>query len=184
MNTVADSLAVLGSSKCTNEENYLLQRFARSVLGTNSIDNGSRLYNSASRIGLGSSLSVSGTTNYITDLEQTELVLAIGTNLSASAPAISYAVKRAVKQHGVKLLLIEPRQTKLSSFAHLWLRPKAGTDMVLVNGLAKVIVDEGLLDEEFVTRRTDNFEPFAESLKRYTLKYVEGGHRRWRSRNL
>ncbi len=169
----ADSLAVLGSSKCTNEENYLLQRFARCVLGTNNIDNGSRLYNSASRIGLGCSLSVSGSTNYLTDLEQTELILVIGTDPSASAPAVSYAIKRAVKQHGVRLLLIEPRQTKLSSFAHLWLRPKVGTDMVLVNGLAKVIVDEGLLDEEFVTRRTDNFEAFAESLKPYTLKYVE-----------
>jgi formate dehydrogenase alpha subunit len=167
------SLAVLGSSKCTNEENYLLQRFARSVLGTNNIDNGSRLYNSASRIGLGSSLSFSGTTNYLTDLEQTELILVIGADPSASAPAIGYAIKRAVKQHGVKLLLIEPRQTKLSSFARLWLRPKVGTDIVLTNGLAKVIIDEGLLDEEFVTRRTDNFEAFAESLKRYTLKYVE-----------
>jgi formate dehydrogenase alpha subunit len=167
------SLAVLGSSKCTNEENYLLQRFARSVLGTNNIDNGSRLYNSASRIGLGSSLSFSGTTNYLTDLEQTELILVIGADPSASAPAIGYAIKRAVKQHGVKLLLIEPRQTKLSSFARLWLRPKVGTDIVLTNGLAKLIVDEGLLDEEFVTRRTDNFEAFAESLKRYTLKYVE-----------
>jgi formate dehydrogenase alpha subunit len=169
----ADSLAVLGSSKCTNEENYLLQRFARAVFGTNNIDNGSRLYNSASRVGLGSSLSFSGTTNYLTDLEQAELMLVIGADPSASAPAISYAIKRAVKRYGVKLLLIEPRQTKLSSFAHLWLRPKVGTDMILINGLAKVIVDEGLLDEEFVARRTDNFEAFAESLKRYTLKYVE-----------
>ena len=169
----ADSLAVLGSSKCTNEENYLLQRFARSVFGTNNIDNGSRLYNSASRVGLGSSLSFSGTTNYLTDLEQAELILVIGADPNASAPAISYAIKRAVKQHGVKLLLIEPRQTKLSSFAHLWLRPRVGTDMALINGLAKVIVDEGLLDEEFVTRRTDNFEAFAESLKKYTPEYVE-----------
>jgi len=169
----ADSLAILGSSKCTNEENYLLQRFARSVLGTNNIDNGSRLYNSASRVGLGSSLSFSGTTNYLTDLEQTELILVIGADPNASAPAIGYAIKRAVKQHGVKLLLIDPRQTKLSLFAHLWLRPRVGTDLALINGLAKVIIDEGLLDEEFVARRTDNFEAYDESLKKYTLKYVE-----------
>jgi formate dehydrogenase alpha subunit len=169
----SDSLAVLGSSKCTNEENYVLQRFVRCALGTNNIDNGGRLYNSASRVGLGSSLSFSGTTNYLSDLEQTELILVVGADPSASAPAIGYAIKRAIKQHGAKLLLIEPRQTKLSSFAHLWLRPKVGTDMVLISGLAKVIVDEGLLDEEFVARRTDNFEAFAESLKRYTLRYVE-----------
>jgi formate dehydrogenase alpha subunit len=168
-----DSLAILGSSKCTNEENYLLQRFARSVLGTNNIDNGGRLYNSASRIGLGSSLGFSGTTNYLSDLEQSELILVIGTDLSSSAPAVGYAIKRAVKQRGVKLLLIDPRQTKLSLFAHLWLRPEVGTDVALINGLAKVIIDEGLLDEEFVARRTDNFEAFDESLKKYTLEYVE-----------
>jgi len=168
-----DSLAILGSSKCTNEENYLLQRFARCVLGTNNIDNGGRLYNSASRIGLGSSLGFSGTTNYLSDLEQSELILVIGTDLSSSAPAVGYAIKRAVKQRGVKLLLIDPRQTKLSLFAHLWLRPEVGTDVALINGLAKVIIDEGLLDEEFVARRTDNFEAFDESLKKYTLEYVE-----------
>jgi len=168
-----DSLAILGSSKCTNEENYLLQRFARCVLGTNNIDNGGRLYNSASRIGLGSSLSFSGTTNYLSDLEQTELILVIGADPSSSAPAVGYAIKRAVKQHSVKLLLIDPRQTKLSLFAHLWVRPKVGTDVALINGLAKVIIDEGLLDEEFVARRTDNFEAFDESLKKYTLEYVE-----------
>jgi len=169
----SDTLAVLGSSKCTNEDNYILQRFARSVLGTNNIDNGGRLYNSASRVGLGSSLGFSGTTNYLSDLEQSELILVIGADPSSSAPAVGYAIKRAVKQRGVKLLLIDPRQTKLSLFAHLWLRPEVGTDVALINGLAKVIIDEGLLDEAFVARRTDNFEAFDESLKRYTPEYVE-----------
>jgi formate dehydrogenase alpha subunit len=169
----SDSLAILGSSKCTNEENYLLQRFARTVLGTNNIDNGGRLYNSASFVGLGSSPSFSVTTNYLGDLEQTELILVIGADPTASAPVVGYAIKRAVKQHGVKLLLVDPRQTKLALFAHFWLRPKVGTDVALINGLAKVIIDEGLLDEEFVARRTENFEAFEESLKKYTLKYVE-----------
>jgi formate dehydrogenase alpha subunit len=167
------SLAVLGSSKCTNEDNYVLQRFARTVLGTNNIDNGARLYNSASRVGLGSSLGFSGTTNYLNDLEQTDLILVAGADPDSSAPVVGYAIKRAVKHRGVKLLLIDPRQTRLSLFAHLWLRPEVGTDVALINGLAKVIIEEHLLDEEFVTRRTDNFEALDESLKKYTLKYVE-----------
>jgi len=166
-------LAVLGSSKCTNEDNYVLQRFARTVLGTNNIDNGARLYNSASRVGLGSSLGFSGTTNYLNDLEQTDLIVVAGADPDSSAPIVGYTIKRAVKQRGVKLLLIDPRQTRLSLFAHLWLRPEIGSDVALMNGLAKVIIDEGLLDEEFVARRTDNFEAFGESLKKYTLKYVE-----------
>ena len=168
-----DSLAVLGSSKCTNEENYLLQRFARCVLGTNNIDNGSRLYNPATRTGLGSSIGFPGTTNYLSALEQSEVIVLIGANPTSSAPVLGYAIKRAVKYKGAKLILIDPRQTKLSSFAHLWLRPKVGTDVALLNCLAKVIIDEGLLDEEYVARRTDNFEELIKALEKYSPEYAE-----------
>jgi len=167
------SLALLSSSKCTNEENYLLQRLARGVLSTNNIDNGSRLYSAASIIGLGSAVGFPGTTSPLDGLEQSEVILVIGANLTSSAPAVGYAVKRAVKYKGAKLLLVDPQQTRLSSFAHLWLRPKIGTDVALINGLANVIVTEGLLDEEFVTRRTDNFEALSEDLAKYTPEYVE-----------
>ncbi len=169
----SNSLAVLGSSKCTNEENYLLQRFARCVLGTNNIDNGSRLYNSATRTGLGSSIGFSGTTNYLGALEQSEVIILIGANPTLSAPVVGYAIKRAVKYKGAKLILIDPRQTKLSSFAHFWLRPKVGTDVALLNSLAKVVIDEGLLDEEFVARRTDNFEALTKALEKYSYEYAE-----------
>jgi len=169
----ANSLAVLGSSKCTNEENYLLQRFTRCVLGTNNIDNGSRLYNSATQIGLGSSIGFHGTTNYLGALEQSEVIIVIGADPTSSAPIVGYAIKRAVKYKGAKLILIDPRQTRLSSFAHLWLRPKVGTDVALLNSLAKVIIDEGLLDEEFITRRTDNFEALTKGLEKYPPEYAE-----------
>lgn len=168
-----NSLAVLGSSKCTNEENYLLQRFARCVLGTNNIDNGSRLYNSATRTGLGSSIGFPGTTNYLNALEQSAVIMVIGANPTSSAPIVGYAIKRAVKYKGAKLILIDPRQTKLSSFAHLWLRPKVGTDVALLNSLAKVIIDEGLLNEEFVTRKTDNFEALTKAVEKYSPEDTE-----------
>ena len=167
------SLAVLSSSKITNEENYLLQRLARCVLGTNNIDNGSRLYNSASRIGLGPSIGYTGTTNYLSALEQSEVIMVIGADPSSSAPIVGYAIKRAVKYHGAKLILIDPRRSKLSSFAHLWLRPQVGTEVVLLNSLAKVIIDEDLMDDEFVTRKTDNFEALIKALERYSLQYAE-----------
>jgi len=167
------SLAVLGSSKCTNEENYLLQRLTRGVLGTNNIDNGSRLYSSASRVGLGWSTGFPGTTNSLDELERSEVIMVVGANPVASAPAVGYAIKRAVKYKGAKLLLVDPRQTKLAPFAHLWLRPKVGTDVALINGLARVIIEEGLFDEEFVARRTDNFTELARSLRAYTPEHVE-----------
>ncbi len=168
-----DSLAVFGSSKCTNEENYLLQRFARCVLGTNNIDNGSRLYDSASHVGLWETVGCRGTTNSLDDLEHSQVILVIGANPTSSAPLVGYAIKRAVKRKGAKLLLINPQWTKLASWAHLWLRPKVGTDLALINGMAKVIIDEKLLDEEFVASKTSGFKTLANDLREYTPEYVE-----------
>jgi len=167
------SLAVLSSSKCTNEENYLLQRFARSVLGTNNIDNGSRLYSAANIIGLGTPVGFPGTTNHLDALEQSDVILVIEVDLASAAPIVEYAVKRAAKYKGAKVLLVDLLQTGLTSFAHMCLRPKVGTDLALINGMARVIVTEGLLDEEFVTRKTDNFESLEKELEKYTPEYVE-----------
>ena len=167
------SLAVLGSSKCTNEENYLLQRFARSALGTNNIDNGSRLYSSAARVGLGSTIGSYGSTMHLSDLERSEVIVVFGADPSSSAPIVEYALKRAVKNRGARLILVDPRRTSLVPFAHIWLRPRVGTDVALMNGLAKVIVNEELLNEEFVARRTDNFEAFTHSLQAHPLEFVE-----------
>ncbi|MBT9165981.1 MAG: putative formate dehydrogenase [Chloroflexi bacterium] len=168
-----DSLAVLGSSKCTNEENYLLQKFARAVLGTNNIDNGGRLYNSATRSGLGESLGFPASSNPIEDIEQSEVILLIGADPALSAPLVSYAIKRAVRYKGAKLLLINPRQTKLNSFVHLWLRLKAGTDEVLINGLMRIIINEDLRDRDFLAPRADGFEILEASLQRFTPEHVE-----------
>ncbi len=169
-----DSLAIFGSSRCTNEENYLLQRLARGVLGTNNIDNGSRLYSPASRIGLGASIGYPGTTSSLDVLERSRVIMVIGADPEVSAPAVSYAIKRAVRYRGAELCLIDPRQTRLAPFARLWLQPGVGTDVVLLNGLARVIIDENRLDVEFVTRMTDNFAQWSKSLEDYTPDYVEG----------
>jgi predicted molibdopterin-dependent oxidoreductase YjgC len=99
--------------------------------------------------------------------------MVIGANPVTSAPAVGYAIKRAVKYKGAKLLLVDPRQTRLASFAHLWLRPRVGTDVALINGLAKVIIEERIFDEEFVARRTDNFDELVRVLRTYAHEYVE-----------
>ena len=169
----ADALAVFGSSKCTNEENYLLQRFARGVLGTNNIDNGSRLYSAASRTGLGASIGYAGTTGSLDALERSKVIMVIGANPEISAPVVAYAIKRAVRFKGAELIVIDPRDTPLTQFASLWLRPGVGTDVALLNGLARVIIDEKRLDVEFVTRMTDNYAGWAKSLQNYTPGHVE-----------
>jgi formate dehydrogenase (NADP+) alpha subunit len=167
-----DSLAVLGSSKITNEENYLLQKFAREVLGTKNIDNGSGARNSANRIGLEGCFRFPTTTNPIDDIEHSKVILLIGADPTVSAPIVGYAIRRAVKYHGAKLLIVNPRPTELVAFAHAWLRPKAGSDDVLVNGLVKVVIDEKLSNEGFAFERSENFNAIAKSLEGYTLAQV------------
>jgi formate dehydrogenase (NADP+) alpha subunit len=168
-----DCIAVLGSSKCTNEDNYLLQKFTRCVLGTNNIDNGSRTYNAPSREGLGWSIGFPLSTNSLDELEHSDAIIIIGANPAASAPAVSYAIKRAVKISGTKLIVIDPCRTALTRFAQIWLKPGIGTDTDLINGIAKIILDNKTYDEEFVTRRTDNFDEYSSALSKYTPEYVE-----------
>ncbi len=168
-----DSMAVLGSTKCTNEENYLLQRFARGVLGTNNIDNGSRLYSTASRVGLSWNFGSPVTTNTIDDLEKSAVIMVIGANPESSAPIVSYAIKRAVKYKGAKLILVDPQSTKLASFTNLWLKPKVGTDVALLNGLARVIISESLVDKAAIAESTVDFEAFSKAVEKYTPEYVE-----------
>ncbi|UCC17142.1 MAG: formate dehydrogenase subunit alpha, partial [Dehalococcoidales bacterium] len=168
-----DSIAVLGSSKCTNEDNYILQKFARCVLGTNNIDNGSCLYNAPSREGLGWSIGFPLSTSSLSELEQSEVIIVIGANPAASAPAVSHAIKRAVKNNGAKLLVIDPCHTGLTEFAQIWLKNRIGTDTALINGIAKIILDNKTYDEEFVTRRTDNFDAYSAALSDYSPENVE-----------
>jgi len=167
------ALAVIGSSTCTNEEAYLLQRFARIGLGTNNVDNSSRLHGIPAYIGLGETIGIPGTTSPMDRIERSDALLVVGANLPSSSPALSYAVKRAVKYAGSKLILVDPLQMGLSPFALMLLKPRVGTDTALINGLARVIVDESLFDDEFVARKTDHFEAFSESLKPFTPEYVE-----------
>jgi len=169
----AGSLAVFGSPKCSNEENYLLQMFARTVLGTNNIDNSANLYNAATREGLGASVGFPGTTNHLSALEQANVIMIAGTDPAVSAPQVAYTIKRAVKFKQTRLIVIDPRRTKLASFAQLWLRPKFGTDPVLLNAIARSIIEGGLLDTEFVVRKTDNFEAMHKALEKYTPEYAE-----------
>lgn len=168
-----DSLAVLGCTKCTNEENYLLQRFARGVLGTNNIDNGGRLYHPATQKGLGLATGFPDTRSYLDTLEQSEVIMVIGADPAASAPIVEYSIKRAVKYKGARLILTDPRQTNLASFAHLWLRPKLGTDVALLNSLAKVILDESLLVEELTHQRTNSLGALTEALRDYSPEHSE-----------
>ena len=111
-------------------------------------------------------------TNSINDIGDAACILAIGTNTTEAHPVIGFEVKKAVRK-GTKLIVANPRDIGLVRHADLWLRHNPGTDVALLMGLMKVIVDEGLFDSAFIEARCENFDAFKESLKGFDLDFVE-----------
>ncbi len=171
-NCKGDQFAVISSAKCTNEENYLIQKFARTVMGTNNVDHCARLCHAPSVAGLAQSFGSGAMTNSISEIEGAACIFAIGTNTTASHPIIGLQVKKAL-QNKARLIVANPRRIDLCRFAGLWLRQRPGTDVALLMGMMRVIVDEGLLDSSFIERRTEGFDAFKESLRDFDLNLVE-----------
>jgi len=167
-----DELALISSAKCTNEDNYVAQKFARAVLGTNNIDHCARLCHAPTVAGLVTTFGSGAMTNSIHDIGDAACILATGTNTTATHPVIGLEIVRAVNQGG-KLIVANPREIELVRFADLWLSQRPGSDVALLMGMMRVIVDEGLLDSSFIEERCENFESFAESLKGFDLDFVE-----------
>jgi formate dehydrogenase alpha subunit len=165
-------VGVITSAKCTNEENYVMQKFARAVLGTNNVDHCARLCHAPTVAGLVQSFGSGAMTNSINEIGDAACILAIGTNTTEDHPVIGLEMKRAVNNGG-KLIVANPREIDLCRFASLWLQHKPGTDVALLMGMMRVIVDEGLLDSAFIKERCENFDTFRESLKEFDLDSVE-----------
>lgn len=112
-------------------------------------------------------------TNSISEIENTDCILITGSNTAEAHPIIGRMVKRAVDRKRAKLIIIDPRKVELVQFAHIWLRPRPGTDVAWINGLIHVILEEGLWDKEYVEQRTEGFEELREAVAGYTPEYVE-----------
>ncbi len=123
--------------------------------------------------GLAATFGSGAMTNSIADLAEADCYLITGTNTTENHPVIATVIKQAVTQRGAQLILVDPRGIDLSRFATVWLRQKPGTDVAWLNGMARVIISEGLLDEKFVAERTENFEAFKETVEKFTPEYVE-----------
>ncbi|MEE8204807.1 MAG: formate dehydrogenase subunit alpha, partial [Dehalococcoidales bacterium] len=161
-------VAVMSSAKCTNEENYIIQKFTRILLGTNSVDHCARLCHSPSVAGLAQSFGSGAMTNFNDDIGDAACILAIGSNTTGTHPIIGFNVKKATRR-GAKLIVANPREIRLVRYADIWLRQKPGSDVALLMAMAKVIIDEGLLDSAFIRERCENFDAFKESLDGFDL---------------
>jgi formate dehydrogenase alpha subunit len=167
-----DAFAAIASAKLTNEENYVIQKFSRAVMGTNNVDHCARLCHSPSVAGLVQSFGSGAMTSSTKDLGDARCTLAIGTNTSAAHPIVALQVMRSIRQGG-KLIVINPREIELATHADLFVQNRAGSDVALLMGMMRVIVDEGLHDPEFIEARCENFDAFRESLEQYDAAHVE-----------
>ena len=163
----ADSIAGLSSAKCTNEENYVMQKFVRAVIGTNNVDHCARLCHASTVAGLARAFGSGAMTNSIEDFEVSDAIFVIGSNTTECHPIIGAAIKRAA-QRGVPLIVADPRAIELTEYAAVHLQQKNGTDVALLNGLMHVILKEGLEDKEFIASRTEDFEELRKAVEPYT----------------
>lgn len=167
-----DYIAGISSARCTNEENYLMQKFIRAVIGTNNIDSCARVCHSPTALGMQKSFGTGAATNSIEDLKHTDCILIIGANPTDGHPVTGAKFKQFAMK-GKTTIVIDPRRTEIARYAtyHLPLRP--GTNVALLNMMLYYIVTEGLEDKSFIESRTEGYEGFREQILNVNLDELE-----------
>jgi formate dehydrogenase alpha subunit len=168
----SDSIGLVSSAKCTNEENYLMMKFARAVIGTNNLDHCARLCHSSTVGGLAAAFGSGAMTNSINEIANAKLLFVIGSNTTEQHPMIGMHMLEAVDK-GAILVVADPRRTQIAEFAHIHLRHRPGTDVALLNSIMNVMIREGLVDIPFVKRRTENFDSFKDTVMNYPPEVAE-----------
>ena len=164
-----DAMALLASAKCTNEENYLMQKLARQVIGTHNVDHCARLCHSSSVSGLNLCYGSGAMSNTMEDIARAaQSLFIIGSNTTEQHPVFGTKLRHAVLQRGIPLIVADPRQIDITEFAALHLRQRPGTDTALINGLMQIILANGWQDRSFIDRRCEDFEEFRASVMTYT----------------
>lgn len=161
------SIGVLGSARGTNEENYLAQKFARAVIGTNNVDCCARVCHAPSAAGMKMTLGTGAATSCFDDIEIAKTILIVGANPSENHPIVGERIKQAVL-NGAKLIVIDPRRIELAEIAdvHLMIRP--GMNVPVLNTLANIVISGCYSDRAFIESRTADFEAYAEFVKEWT----------------
>jgi len=169
----SDGIGVISSSKITNEENYVIQKFARQVFGTNNVDNCSRYCQSPATDGLFRTVGMGGDAGTIKDIAEAGLVIIVGANPAEGHPVLATRVKRAHKLHGQKLIVADLRKHEMAERADIFMTPQQGTDQVWLMAVTKYLIDQGWHDQQFIEENVHHFDEFTDVLNRYTLEYAE-----------
>jgi len=165
-----NALAGYASAKCTNEDNYLFQKFFRTVFGTNNIDYCTRLCHASTVTAMLKAIGDGAGSNSIEDFETTDCLFVTGNNIIETHPITATYVKRGAAK-GMKIIVVDPKWTPLVKYADIWLQPKLGTDVALINGLMHVIISEDLADMEFIKSRVEGGIEAFEALKTVVSNY-------------
>src|ERR1700675_520916 len=171
-NDGADSLGFISSSKCTNEESYLMQKLARAVMGTNNVDNCSRYCQAPATIGLFRTVGYGGDSGSIRDIENAGMVLIIGSNTAEAHPVLATRVKQAHKLRGQKLVVADLRKHEMAERADLFFQPKPGTDIAWLCAITRYILDNGLEKTEFLDQWVNGLDQYYKSLEPFTLEFA------------
>ncbi len=167
-----DSFGAISSARCTNEENYLMQKFTRAVMGTNNIDGCARVCHSPTALGMQRTFGTGAATNSIKDLQLTDCMLVIGANVTSGHPVTGAKIKqRAMK--GKTLIVIDPRETELVKYADHFLQLRPGTNVAVLNMMFYYIISDSLVDESFVDQRTEGFLDFKNEILNIDLDKLE-----------
>ena len=166
------ALAAFACARSANEDIYMLQKMARTAFKTNNVDNCARVCHGPSVAGLAQTLGSGAMTNPIADIaENADVIMLVGSNPEEAHPVIGMQIRQAVAR-GTKLIVVDPRDIGLAASADVHLKLKPGTNVAFANGVARVLIHEGLIDRAFIDERTEGFDDFARMVERYTPEYV------------
>ncbi len=170
-----DALGFLASAKCTNEENYLVQKLARQAFGTNNVDHCARLCHAPTVVALTEALGSGAMTNSMDDIvAEARAVFVIGSNTTEQHPVFGMRLRAAARERALPIIVADPRRTPLADVAALHLPLRPGTDIALLNALAHVLVAHDWVDRDFLAASTEGFEAFAASVRDATPEWAAG----------
>jgi formate dehydrogenase major subunit len=167
-----DAIAGISSARCTNEENYLMQKFIRAVIGTNNIDSCARVCHSPTALGMQRAFGTGAATNSIIDLKYTDCIMVIGANPTDAHPVTGAKLKQFAMK-GKTTIVIDPRRTEIARYATHHLQLKPGTNVALLNMMLYYIASAGLEDKDFIERRTEGYAEFKEQILKVNIDQLE-----------
>ncbi len=162
------SIGGISSSRATNEENYLFQKWMRACIGTNNIDNGARLSAGSSFRGMVDSVGWGAMTHSMEDVAKSDLILLIGADVYDDHLIFSNKMREAIHGNNAKIIVVDPRKTKWENWADLWLRPTPGTDIAWINGLIRLLIEKG------AASTVEGFDKIKSSVGKFTSEFVKG----------